>query len=81
MNRAWRYPIFQVNALSQPAGPTNARSGLVLPDGARIPAVPDAGEQFFTCEIDLRSRSPQGSAGWLGDPGERLGPSEGAGRE
>ena len=78
---ALQIPIFQVNALSQTAEPINARSGAVLPDGARIPAVPDAGEQFFTCGIGLRSRSTRGSPGWPTDPSERFGRSEGAGRE
>jgi predicted amidohydrolase len=78
---ALQIPIFLVNALSRHAEPTNARSGVVLPDGARTPTVPDAGEQFFTCDIDLPSPSPQGGPGWPGEPSERLGRSVGAGRE
>jgi len=51
--RALQVPILQVNAAPSDGGPVNAPSGLVGPDGNRHVIVPDCGEQYFTCEIDL----------------------------
>jgi len=50
---ALKMPIVEVNALEDSDKPINASSGLVGPDGTRSLAVPDVGEQFFTCEISL----------------------------
>ena len=51
----WAYalnmPMVKVKALEDIDRPANASSGLVGRDGTRTVAVPDAGEQFFTCEI------------------------------
>ena len=68
---ALQIPIFGVNALSEPDEPINAPSGAVLPDGSRIPSVPDSGERFFTCELSLERHSPLASPGWLSIPSDR----------
>ena len=45
--------ILEVNAVANPKDKVNARSGLIGPDGNRLLAVPDTGEQFFTCKINF----------------------------
>jgi predicted amidohydrolase len=55
---ALQIPILEVNALSTLGEPINARSGLVSPDGNYSPPVPDVGEQFFTCEINIPHGHP-----------------------
>ena len=44
--------IVEVNAAGEKEK-TNARSGLVGPQGKRETIVPDVGEQFFTCKIQI----------------------------
>ena len=43
--------IVEVNAINETDQPTNAAGGVVGPDGNRIVAAPDIGEQYFACAI------------------------------
>ena len=74
--KLWAYalqiPILEVNALSTPDEPINARSGLVSPDGSYSPHVPDVGERFFTCEIIIPDRNPCENRDLRGSLSERF---------
>jgi len=51
--RALEIPIVQANAADPDGGPVNAPSGAVGPDGVRHLRVPEVGEQYFTCEVEV----------------------------
>lgn len=45
-------PIVEVNAAPADGRPVNARTGLIGPDGSRVIAVPDVGEQYFASVVE-----------------------------
>ena len=50
--RALSLPILQVNAIHGPDIKLNSPSGMIGPDGERLVAVPDVGEQHFVCDVE-----------------------------
>ena len=52
--RALGLPIIQVNAAPADGGPVNAPSGAIGPDGERFVTAPDAGEQYFVCDVPIQ---------------------------
>ena len=51
--KALTIPIVEANVACPDGKPTNARSGLVGPDGSRILPAPDRGEHYFCGEVPL----------------------------
>jgi predicted amidohydrolase len=54
--RVLALPIVQVNAAPADGGPVNAPSGAVSAEGVREVRVPDCGEQYFVCEVEVPAR-------------------------
>jgi len=50
---ALEIPIVQANAAGPHGEPVNAPSGAVGPDGVRYVRVPEVGEQYFTCGVEV----------------------------